>query len=123
MGTKWSSSTLKWIARALSALYAGMWAVAWWDETQARQGGPDSDWFWQWAILTHVLPFALAAAGLIAGWKRPIYGVIAFGLITVLQIVSVGTEWVYLLVVVIPPLAVVLVYLFGWLTARRHQSS
>jgi hypothetical protein len=40
---------------------------------------------------------------------------------TILQALSVGTEWVYLPLVVAPPLAVTLFYLLGWILGKRNK--
>ena len=98
----------------------------WWDESQARQdpmlnGAASSDWLWQWAVLTHLLPLLLILTATIIGWRMPMYGVIGFGLFALLQAVSVGTEWMYLPFVAAPPLLVALLFLIGWLLALRNS--
>ena len=115
-----------WIARILGVLFVAVNGFGWWDEVQARQdpsGTPNQDVFWQWAILTHLLPLLLIVVGVIAGWTRPIFGAIAFGVFTLLQAISVGTEFIYLPLVVLPPLAIAVFFLLALFQQRKTKNS
>lgn len=118
MKRRWSGSVLAWITRVLSIAFVALQAFAWWDESRARQdltlsGDVSGDWFWQWAILTHLLPLALIAAATVVGWRWPSFGLVGFGVFAILQGISVGTEWVYLPLVAGPPLVIAVLYLVG----------
>lgn len=128
MNHKWTGSALTWITRIVSILFVAMNAWGWWDESQARQdpsytGAGAGDPIWAWAVVAHLLPLLLIFVATIIGWRMPIYGLLGFGLFTLLQALSVGTEWVYLPCVVLPPLAITVMYLFGWMFARRQRRS
>lgn len=115
-----------WMARVLGLLFLALVTVGWWDESQARQdlpGGESGDWIFAWAIYTHLLPLALIAVGYTLAWAKPIWGAIAFGIYSVLQAISVGTEFIYIPLVVLPPLVIAILFLIPWLQLKRHRSS
>lgn len=124
MNRTWSNAVLSWITRIVSILLVALNAYGWWNESQARQdplsnGEVGGDWFWQWAVLTHLLPLILIILATVFGWSRPVYGLIGFGIFLILQILSVGSEWAYLPLVAGPSLVVSVLYLIGVLLPRR----
>lgn len=124
MNVTWNSRGLAWITRIVAVLYIALNAYGWWDESQARQsltldGTVAGDWFWQWAVLTHLIPILVMILFTALGWQRPAFGAIGFLAIAVLQAFSVGTEWVYLPLVAAPPALVALLFGVGWMLARR----
>ena len=127
MNLKWSNYALAWTARVLSILFILLNTWGWWDESQARQepkitGEVSTDWLYNWAILTHVLPILLIIVATIIGWQRPFYGAIGFIIFALVQAIGVGTEFEYLPAVLALPLLVTLPYLIGWLTARKQTT-
>jgi len=123
----WSVAPLAWVTRVISVLFVLLNGLAWWDESQARQdpqlgGAVAGDWFWQWAVLTHLLPLAFIALATVIGWRMPIYGAIGFFAFAAAQALSVGTEWVYLPLVAAPPLLAAVLYFIGWILARKTSA-
>lgn len=119
---------LNWIARVLAALFVALLSFAWWDESHARQdpmlsGGASGDWFYEWAIFTHVLPALFLLAVLICAWSRPLWGAMGFGIYAVLQVFVVGSEWMYLPLVAGPPLVIAGVYLIVYLLQRHAREA
>lgn len=115
---------LNWIARVLAALFVALLSFAWWDESHARQdpmlsGETSGDWFYQWAIFTHVLPALFLLAVLILAWTRPLWGAIGFGIYAALQVFVVGSEWIYLPLVAGLPLIIAGVYLIAYFLQRK----
>ena len=128
MNTKWSNAALAWVTRILSVLFVALNAWGWWDESLARQepmnsGEMNGDALWQWAVVTHLLPLLVILAATIAGWTRPMYGVIGFALFTVAQIASIDGEWLFLIPVTAVPVGLTALYLVGWILARRRARS
>ncbi len=128
MNLKWSNNALAWTARVLSILFILLTTWGWWDETQARQepkmnGEVSTDWLFNWAIFTHVLPLLLIIIATFIGWQRPIYGAIGFIAFAIVQAIGVGTEFEYLPSVLALPLLIALPYLIGWILARKHASA
>ena len=131
MNQRWSVTLLAWITRVIAVLFVILNGIAWWDESQTRQdptlgGSAPGDWFWQWAVLTHLLPLAFIAAATALGWWMPAYGALGFLIFATAQAVSVGAEWIYLPLVVLPPLLVAILFFVGWLIARggsRRQNT
>lgn len=124
MNQRWSVALLAWMTRVIAVLFVILNGLAWWDESQARQdptlgGSVPGDWFWQWAVLTHLLPLAFIIAATVLGWRMPAYGALGFLIFAAAQAVSVGAEWIYLPLVVLPPLLVAILFFVGWLLARR----
>lgn len=123
MNKKWSNSVLAWITRVLAVLFVALTAYGWWDESQARQGpssgGGPTDWLWEWAVLTHLLPLVLIIAATAVGWRWPAYGALGFLIFAVLQAISVGTEWAYLPIVVAPPVVITVLFVVGWALGLR----
>lgn len=110
--------TVGWIARVLAMLFALQLALGWWDEMQARTEPGNSNLpaiiaFDRYAILTHLLPLVILIAGIIIGWKRPLWGAIAFGIYAVLGVLMVFPEWLYLPVISGPPLIVAALYFWS----------
>lgn len=127
MNLSWSNQGLAWLARILSILFILLNTWGWWDETQARQepkinGEVSTDWLWNWAIFTHVLPLLLILIATAIGWTKPIYGAIGFLVFAGIQAISVGTEFEYLPSVLTLPLLIALPYLVGWVLARRSKN-
>lgn len=126
MNRTWSNPALAWITRVIAVLFVLLNAYGWWDESRARQelalsGVESPDWIWQWAVLTHLLPLVIIIAATLIGWRMPMYGFIGFAVYAALQALSVGTEWVYLPYVAAPPLLIAVLFLIGWLLARRSS--
>jgi len=117
---------VEWVARALAIAFAAITAVGWWDEARARQdpalgGTAPGTWLDQWAIPTHLLPLLLIVAAIIVGWRRPLIAAIGFAIYAVLQAIAVGTEWIYLPLVVAPPALIAILYLIGWWVRRSFS--
>lgn len=111
-----------WVARIIALLFIALVTVGWLDESMARQDLPapsSQDWFWSWAIFTHFIPLLLIVAGYIVGWKKPLFGAIAFGIFAVLQAISVGTEFIYIPLVVLPPLSVAALFMIPYFMSKR----
>lgn len=125
-GPIFSTRLFSWIARVLAIAFVGLLAFAWWDESQARQdpqiSGGNTDWFWQWAIWTHVLPVVVLTIAIIWGWKKPLVGVIGFGLYAVAQLFAVGDNWVALPYIAAPPALIALAYLVSFLLGRKIKA-
>lgn len=126
MNLTWSNNLLAWLARILSILFISLNAWGWWDETQARQepkinGEVSTDWLYNWAIFTHVLPLLLIIIATVIGWRLPIYGAIGYALFAIIQAFGVGTEFEYLPSVLTLPLLIALPYLIGWVLARKQS--
>ncbi|MEN9753283.1 MAG: hypothetical protein RL670_974 [Actinomycetota bacterium] len=120
----WTNKALAWVARVAAVLFVLMTAWGWWDESQARQGGTGAasgDWVYQWAIYTHLVPLLLIVLGLALGWKKPFYAGLAFGLYALLGVFSVAGEWIYLPLVVGPPLVIALLFKLGWFISWRKK--
>ena len=118
MNRTWKSARLAWITRILSIAFVALNVWGWWQESAARQdpmlgGEVGGEWLWQWAVLTHLLPTLLILLATAIGWMRPGFGAIGFGAFTVLQVISVGTEWMYLPLVAAIPLALTVLYVVG----------
>ena len=119
--------TVNWIARSLTIAFAALLVIAWWDETRARQDIPagsvsNTDWFYDWAIFTHVLPALCAVAVLIIAWRKPLWGFLGFLLYASVQIFAVGGEWIYLPFVAGPPLIIATVYLITYFVGTKQTS-
>lgn len=125
-GPIFSTRLFTWIARVLAIAFDAMLAIAWWDESQARQdpqiSGNTQDWFWQWAIWTHVLPVVVLTIAIVWGWKKPLVGAIGFALYAVAQLFAIAGEWIYLPWAVAPPALVVLAYLVSYLLGRKIKA-
>lgn len=121
---KAAASVFGWLARILALGFIALNGYGWFDESMARQEMPSSggDWIWQWAILTHFLPLLLLVLGFLLGWKRPEFAAIAFGVYSVLQVFSVGEEWGYLPLVVLPPGVIALLYAATWWFGSRKTA-
>ena len=117
-----SKYVISWVARILALVYALMLAGGWWDEMQARNQPGNSDLpaiiaFDRYAILTHLLPLAILIAGIAIGWRRPLWGAIAFGIYAALGVVAAWGEWIYLPLVSGP--AVLIAAMYVWSMPRR----
>ncbi len=124
LNVSWSNQTLAWVSRLLGLAYSALNAWGWWDESQARLdggAGANHDFFYQWAVFTHLLPLFLIVLGLIFGWRQPFYGALAFILFAGLQALSVDTEFAYIALVVLPPLAIGGLFTAGWLSSRGRE--
>lgn len=115
---------LNWIARVLGLAFVALLSFAWWEESHARQdpmlsGETRGDWFFQWAIFTHVLPAIFLLAVVLFAWSRPLWGALGFGLYAAAQLFVVGGEWIYLPLVAGPPLIIATVYLVAYLLRRK----
>lgn len=121
---KAAASIFGWLARILALGFIALNGYGWFDESMARQEMPSSggDWIWQWAILTHFLPLLILVLGFLLGWKRPEVAAIAFGVYSVLQVFSVGDEWGYLPLVVLPPATIALLYAATWWFGSRKTA-
>ena len=125
MNRSWKSPALAWVTRILSIAFVALNVWGWWQESGARQdpmlsGDVGGDWLWQWAVLTHLLPLLLMAVATAIGWTRPAFGAIGFGAFTLLQIISVGTEWMYLTLVATIPLTLTVLYVVGAARGRAR---
>lgn len=114
-----------WVARVLAIVMVLLLSFAWWDESQARQdpmlgGEVAGDWFYQWAIWTHVLPVLFLTIVVMMAWWRPLIGVIGFGIYALLQVFVVEGEWFFLPYVMGPAVVVLIFYLVAYLTGRPH---
>jgi hypothetical protein len=121
-----ASTVTNWLARIAGALFLLVVAVGWWDESQARQdptGDMPQDFFFAWAVYTHLLPLSLITAGYVVGISKPLIAAIAFGIFAALQAISVGSELIYLPLVVMPPLVVGVLFLLAWLFKKKSQSA
>mgnify|MGYP000927570132 CR=1 FL=1 len=126
MNRTWGNNVLAWVTRVLAVLFVVLNTYGWWNESQARQeltlnGDGSPDWIWQWSVTTHLLPLLLILAAAIVGWRMPLYGAIGFVVFAGIQAVSVGTEWVYLPLVVGPPLLIAVLFWVGWFRARHNS--
>jgi hypothetical protein len=112
-----------WVARTLGFLFLALVSIGWWDESLARQdlppGGESQGFLWEWAVFTHLLPLVLIAVGYLLGWRMPWIASVAFLVYAGLQAMSVGTEWVYLPIVVLPPLLVSVMFFVAWRLGRK----
>lgn len=119
-GPIFSAQVFTWISRILAALFVGLLAFAWWDESQARMDPtPTGDVLFDYAITTHVLPAVGLLIVLIWAWNKPLVGVVGFGLYAALQLFAVGGEWGYLPLVMAPPLIICVMYLVSYLLKRK----
>lgn len=121
MNTKY---VVGWVARVWGMIYALMLAGGWLDEMRARNEPGNSDLpaiiaFDRYAILTHLLPLAILIAGIAIGWKRPLWGAIAFGIYAALGVIAVWGEWIYIPLVSGPSLLIAALYV--WSIPRRSQ--
>ena len=127
MNRIWTTRVLAWITRVLTIGYAALLTIAWADESAARRepdlsGVVSGDWWWQWAILTHVTPVLIAVAALVFGWRKPAYIAIGFGVLVVIAFVMVGTEFDYLPMIAGPPAVIAGLGVVGWAIAGRRRS-
>ena len=121
-----ATTVTNWLARIVGALFLLVVAVGWWDESQARQdptGAFPQDFFFAWAVYTHLLPLLLIAVSYVFGISKPLIAAVAFGIFAALQAISVGSELIYLPVVVLPPLVVGVLFLMAWLFKKKSQSA
>ena len=113
-----------WVSRILALAVTFLYLSAWWDESQARPvpmlgGVAQGDFFYQWAIWTHLLPVLALLLVTIAGWSRPRVGAIGFAVFAALQVFTVGTQLVYIPIVVAPGLIVTISFATAYRWALR----
>lgn len=118
-----SSQLFLWVSRVLAIGFVALLSFAWWDESQARQE-PSSlreqtDWLWNWALLTHVIPVIFLTIVIALAWKKPLRGTIGFFFYALVQVFLVGGEWIYLSVVALPPTLIGLAYLINYVLGRK----
>ena len=117
------NSIFNWSARVLAVLYLAILVVGWLDESAAREeprvDGSSADWFFQWAIWTHVAPIVIAVISLVVGWRWQLWGASGFGLLTILSGISAGSEWAYLPFVAGPPAVIAVFFLVAWRPATK----
>ena len=121
------STIFLWCARVMAFLLVGLLSVAWWDETQARQdpmtqGIPNTDWFYQWAIWTHVAPVVFLLVAIILTWRAPLYGAVGFAIYALVQIMAVGGEWIYLPIVMGPPAVISLCFFLSYFFDKKARA-
>lgn len=118
-----SSQLFLWVSRVLALAYVVILSFAWWDESQARQElsttESHTDWLWNWALLTHVLPVIFVAIIIVLAWKRPLRGAIGFFVYALAQVLLIDGQWIYLPLVALPPTFIGLAYLINHLLGRK----
>lgn len=116
-----------WISRILALAVTSLYLFAWWDESQARQdpmlgGVSQGDVFYQWAVWTHFLPAVALSILTVFGWNKPKYAGSGFAIFAVLQILTVGTELVYIPIVVAPGLIVAIAFATAYRWGMRDAA-